>query len=138
MAAASGSAQAQGFGFSGGERSAEALTYGGGGGDFGRTAYSGALEFGIADHTVAGAGGEALYQGAKYFRFAGRALLVVGAAIDIYSIVIASKPLRKATQVVAGWAGAWAGCKAVGAGGAALVRVACCAGAGCLPVRVAL
>lgn len=47
LTAASGSAQAQGFGFSGGEISAEALTYGGGGGDFGRTAYSGALEFGI-------------------------------------------------------------------------------------------
>ena len=46
LAAAAGSAQAQGFGFSGGEISAEALAYGDGG-DIGKTAYSGALEFGI-------------------------------------------------------------------------------------------
>jgi hypothetical protein len=77
-----------------------------------------AKEFGITDHTVAGAGGEALFKGAKYFRYGGRVLLVVGAAIDIYSIVVASKPLRQATKVVAGWVGAWAMCKAVGAGGA--------------------
>lgn len=44
LAAAAGSAQAQGFGFSGGEISAEALAFGG---DIGKTAYSGALEFGI-------------------------------------------------------------------------------------------
>ncbi len=46
LAAAAGSAQAQGFGFSGGEISAEALAYGDSG-DIGSTAYSGALEFGI-------------------------------------------------------------------------------------------
>lgn len=46
LAAAAGSAQAQGFGFSGGEISAEALAYSDGG-DIGSTAYSGALEFGI-------------------------------------------------------------------------------------------
>ncbi len=28
--------------------------------------------------------------------------------------------MRRATEVVAGWAGAWAGCKVVGAGGALL------------------
>ena len=39
-------------------------------------------------------------------------------AIDVYSIVVSSNPLRRSTQVVAGWVGAWAGCKAVGAGGA--------------------
>lgn len=44
--------------------------------------------------------------------------MVVGVALDVVSIVQASKPLRRATEVVAGWAGAWAGCKVVGAGGA--------------------
>lgn len=46
--------------------------------------------------------------------------MVVGVAVDAVSIVQASKPLRRASEVVAGWAGAWAGCKVVGAGGAAL------------------
>ena len=49
LAAAAGSAQAQGFGFSGGEISAEALAYSDSG-DIGKTAYSGALEFGITQH----------------------------------------------------------------------------------------
>jgi hypothetical protein len=75
-------------------------------------------EFGIADHTVAGAAGEALYKGARYFRYGGQLLLVVGVTIDLYSIVVSSSPLRRATQVVAGWVGAYAGCKLVGAGGA--------------------
>jgi hypothetical protein len=75
-------------------------------------------EFGIADHAPAGAGGEALFRGAKYFRYGGRVLLVAAVAIDVYSIVVSSNPLRRSTQVVAGWVGAWAGCKAVGAGGA--------------------
>jgi hypothetical protein len=75
-------------------------------------------EFGVADHSVAGAAGEALYKAAPYFRYGGQVLLVVGIAIDVYSIVVASSPLRRATQVVAGWVGAYAGCKAVGAGGA--------------------
>jgi hypothetical protein len=43
---------------------------------------------------------------------------VAAVAIDVYSIVVSSNPLRRSTQVVAGWVGAWAGCKAVGAGGA--------------------
>ena len=49
LAAAAGSAQAQGFGFSGGEISAEALAYSDSR-DIGKTAYSGALEFGITQH----------------------------------------------------------------------------------------
>ena len=76
-------------------------------------------EFGIADHALAGNAGEALYKAAKYFRYGGRALVVVGVAVDIYSVVVASKPLRQATKVIAGWTGAWAGCEAFGAGGAA-------------------
>lgn len=47
-------------------------------------------------------------------------LVVTGVAIDLYSVVRADRPLRRASQVVAGWAGAWAGCKVVGAGGAAI------------------
>lgn len=75
-------------------------------------------KFGIPDHAPAGRGGQALYQGAKYFRYAGRVLLVVGAAVDIYSIVVAKKRLRQTIRVAAGWTGAAAGCKLVGAGGA--------------------
>lgn len=64
-----------------------------------------------------------LYKGAKYFRYGGRVLLIAGAAIDLYSIVVANKPIRQATKVIAGWAGAWAGCELTGAGGAALGTV---------------
>jgi hypothetical protein len=39
--------------------------------------------------------------------------------MDVVSIVRASKPIRRASEVVAGWATAWVGCKVVGAGGAA-------------------
>ncbi len=45
-------------------------------------------------------------------------LVVVGVAVDTYSIVVADQPLRQATKVAAGWAGAWIGCKLVGSGGA--------------------
>jgi hypothetical protein len=76
--------------------------------------------FNISDHTTVGKGGAALYKGARYLRWGGRVLLVVGVAVDVVSIVQASKPLKRATEVVAGWAGAWAGCKVVGAGGAYL------------------
>lgn len=74
--------------------------------------------FGIEDHTPAKNSGKITYQTTKYFRFAGRALLVTGITIDVFSIVQATKPLRRATQVVSAWALAWAGCKVVGAGGA--------------------
>jgi len=75
--------------------------------------------FNIQDHAVVGRNGRSSYQAAKYFRHAGRVLVVVGAAVDGYSIVVADKPLRRATAVVTAWAAAWAGCKIVGAGGAA-------------------
>lgn len=74
--------------------------------------------FGISGHTPTGRAGAIAYQGAKYFRFVGRTLIVVGAALDIVSIVHADRPLRRASEAVTGWAGAWLGCKAVGAGGA--------------------
>jgi hypothetical protein len=60
--------------------------------------------FKIADHTPVGRAGAAMYQGAKYYRFAGRVFLVIGAGIDAYSIVSASKPLRQSTVVISGWA----------------------------------
>jgi hypothetical protein len=76
--------------------------------------------FGITDHTSTGSGGKALYKGAKYFKYAGRTLLVLGAAIDIYSIVVAKNRVKQVAKVVGGWAGAAGGCKLVGAGGAGI------------------
>ena len=67
-----------------------------------------------------GKSGEALFKAGKYLKWGGRVLLVVGVTIDVISIATSSKPLRTATQVVAGWAGAWAGCKVVGAFGAGI------------------
>jgi hypothetical protein len=81
-------------------------------------------EFGIADHTPVGQAGEVAYNAARYFRYAGRVLIVVGVAVDVVSIVQASRPMRRASQVVAAWAASWAGCEAVGAGGAALGTLA--------------
>jgi hypothetical protein len=81
-------------------------------------------QFGIPDHTPAGQAGEVAYNAAKYFRYAGRVLVVVGVAVDVVSIVQASKPMRRASQVVAGWAAGWVGCKIVGAGGAAVGTLA--------------
>jgi hypothetical protein len=80
-------------------------------------------KFGITDHTPTGKGGEALYKGAKYLKYGGRVLIVAGAAADAYSIVVAKKKLRQTTKVLAGWAGATAGCKLVGAGAAAVGTV---------------
>ncbi len=59
-------------------------------------------------------------EAAKYFRYAGRVLVVVGADVDIAFIVESSTPLRRVAEVVSGWALAWAGCKIVGAVGAAV------------------
>ena len=74
-------------------------------------------EFGIADHTPAAPAGRYLYTAAKYFKYGGRLMLVLGVGFDLVSIVKANKPLKRASEVVAGWAGAWLGCKVVGAGG---------------------
>lgn len=76
--------------------------------------------WGIQDHATVGEGGEALFKAGKYLRWGGRVLLVVGVTVDVISIATSSKPLRTATQAVAGWAGAWAGCKVVGAFGAGI------------------
>ena len=76
-------------------------------------------DFGIADHTPVGRAGATLYQGARAFKYLGRVMLVVGIAVDTYSIVVASNPLRRSTQVVSAWAMAWAGAETFGEGGAA-------------------
>ena len=75
-------------------------------------------DFGIPNHSTAGPGGAHLGRAARVFRHVGRALVVVGAAVDAHSIVRASKPLRRTVQVISPWAAAAVGCKAVGAGGA--------------------
>jgi hypothetical protein len=76
-------------------------------------------EFGITNHEGAEAG-EALYRGARALRYAGRVFLVAGLAMDLYSVVVARKRWRQVARVAAGWAGGWAGCETVGAGGAYL------------------
>lgn len=83
-----------------------------------------ATNFGITDHSPAGRAGAVAHRAAKYFRLGGRVLIVAGVALDVVSVVRADKPLRRASQAVAGWAGAWAGCKLVGAGGAAVGSLA--------------
>ncbi len=76
--------------------------------------------FNLPNHTPAGISGGVAYHAAKYFRYAGRTLMILGISVDIISVVHANKPLRRASEVVAAWAGAWVGCKTAGAGGAAI------------------
>ena len=76
--------------------------------------------FGIPDHSPAGRVGEVLHRGAHYYRYVGRFVAVVGVTLDVVTVVQANKPLRQAAQVVTGWAGAWTGCKVLGAGGGAV------------------
>jgi hypothetical protein len=77
-------------------------------------------EFGIADHTPAGPGGEVLFKSARLLKYGGRVLLVVGVAADAYSIVVAQKRVRQVVRVAAGWAGADAGAYLGGEGGAVI------------------
>jgi hypothetical protein len=76
--------------------------------------------FEVENHSPAGRYGVITYKAAKYFKHAGRLFVVGGITIDAVSIVQATKPVKRASEVIAGWAGAWAGCKVLGAGGAAL------------------
>jgi hypothetical protein len=73
----------------------------------------------IANHMPAGRLGAALYQSARAFRYAGTALVVIGALLDLESIVTASNPLRRSTAVVSAWAMALVGARGAGALGAA-------------------
>lgn len=75
--------------------------------------------WGLPDHLPAGRSGAIAYNAAKYFKYAGRVVMVAGIALDVVSIAQADRPMRRATEVVAGWVGAWVGCQWVGAGGAA-------------------
>jgi hypothetical protein len=75
-------------------------------------------DFGIEDHTGAGSVGEALFKGAKLFKYGGRVLLIAGIAMDAYSIVVAKKRWRQVVRVAAGWAGAAAGAEYGGLWGA--------------------
>jgi hypothetical protein len=61
----------------------------------------------------------ALYQTAQVFRYAGNALVVLGAVLDLESIVTASNPLRRSTAAISAWAMALIGARAAGSMGAA-------------------
>jgi hypothetical protein len=74
--------------------------------------------FGIADPTPAGAPGAALYRGARVFKYLGRAIAIVGAMGDFVSVVTASNPLRRSTQVITAWALAYAAAETTGPAGA--------------------
>lgn len=95
-------------------------------------------QFGIADHTVASPSEARAYRALKAFKYLGRVLLVAGLASDAYSVVLANKPLRRGVQVAGSWAGSWAGCETIGAGGAWLGvgggpwGIAVGAGVGCI------
>jgi hypothetical protein len=77
-------------------------------------------DFGITNHTSVGAAEQFLGQGAKIYRYVGRAFVIAGVAMDVYSVVVSEQPLRRSVQLVAGWAGATGGCKVLGASGAYL------------------
>jgi hypothetical protein len=74
--------------------------------------------FEVPDHTPAGALGKWIYNGAKYYRGAGRVFVVAGVLVDLTSIVVATRPLQRIVEVAGGWSGAWAGAELVGAAGA--------------------
>ncbi|MEN0041130.1 MAG: hypothetical protein AAF764_07300 [Pseudomonadota bacterium] len=76
-----------------------------------------AQRFGVTNHQTLGRAGPFVHYGFKAYKWAGRSMVVIGAGLDAYSVVVASKPMQRATEVVSAWAGAWAGCKVVGAGG---------------------
>ena len=84
----------------------------------------GPAAWGITNHMPAPKAGRYLYTGAKYFKYGGRLLLVAGIVFDVVSIVKTDKPLKRASEVIAGWAGAWLGCKMIGAGGGYVGAVA--------------
>jgi hypothetical protein len=77
-------------------------------------------DFGINNHTLAGDGGKILYQSARVFRNAGEFLVAFGLTIDFLSIVVASNPLRRSTEVVSAWALAVASAKVAGRIGAGI------------------
>lgn len=55
----------------------------------------------------------------RVYRHAGRAMLLLGLAMDARAIYLSSNRPLQISRVVSGWAGAFAGCRLVGQGGAA-------------------
>lgn len=92
-------------------------------------------QFGVGNHQSAGRAAGVAGEVARHYRYAGRALVVVGVALDAVSIVTASRPLRRTAQVVSAWTGAVLGCKGGGAAGAGIG--AFFAGAGAAPGGIA-
>ena len=80
--------------------------------------------FGIENHVPLGESGRTFYLATKSYKYFGRVLVLVGAALDGISIVQASQPIRRATEVVSAWALAWVGCRVGGSAGAALTLAA--------------
>jgi hypothetical protein len=76
--------------------------------------------FGIANHTLAGPGSRLLHHSANTLRVVGRPLLPIGIGLEAVSIATAENRPRAAVRGVSGLAGAFAGAKAGGAGGALL------------------
>ena len=56
-------------------------------------------DFGISNHQTAGRMAGAAHWSAKAYRWLGRRLIVYGLILDTYSIVVASKPIQRATEV---------------------------------------
>lgn len=81
-------------------------------------------KFGISGHTPVGTVGAVAYNTAKYFAYAGRKLAILGMSMDAVSIVLASKPIKRTTEVVSAWSLAWGFCRLAGSGGAAIGTLA--------------
>ncbi|HLZ31627.1 MAG TPA: WXG100 family type VII secretion target [Chloroflexota bacterium] len=60
------------------------------------------------------------FGGASLVKGASRGLLVVGAAMDAYSIATADNKVKEASRVAGGWGGAWAGAEGGAIAGAAI------------------
>lgn len=75
-------------------------------------------DYGIADHQVATPAEAQLYEAARYYKWGGRVLVVVGAVLDGIEIMQSSSPLRTATAKASAWALAWMGCEVGGELGA--------------------
>jgi uncharacterized membrane protein YgcG len=54
-----------------------------------------AADFGINNHTSVGATEQLLGEAAKIYRNVGRVLVIAGAVVDVWSIVVSSQPLRR-------------------------------------------
>ena len=74
--------------------------------------------FAIKDHAAVNRYGPYVHRMAKYYKYLGRSFLVSGLIMDAVSVAVASNPIRRATEVVSGWALAWAGCQVGGSAGA--------------------